>query len=169
MTGKTFQASGISRWYALTTAPASLTAPKATEINAGVELTCDIREYTGFATEQSFIDDPSGCTKLVGKVAGQKTLQDSSLTLKLYEGDASDNPLMATLAEDEELWVVHAFAGATGAETGDLKAVAAGDLVNVWHAQVGGHSVSTPYSNDLASWMAPFGVFSGATEAVVAT
>lgn len=167
MAGTTFQASAVARFYFVSTI-ADITAPTVAEVAAGTELTCDIREYSGFMTEQTFIDDPSGCTKLVGKTAGQQTLADSDITFKMYLGDATDNPLWSTLAQGTEGYIVHCLSGATGTPVGDKRPVAAGDVVNVWDVQVAAHSHSTPYSNDLASWVASFAVFSGAIEVDVA-
>lgn len=153
-----FQASGVVEWHWVTgeTGIVDPLAPTATAINAGVRLTCDIRETEGFGREQSFIDDPSGCSKDVGKIVGQRTLMDSSMTFKLYDGGvAASNPLKATLAEGTKGWLVHAYSGVNGTD-GDVDA---DDIVNLYKVQVGAHSVATPFDNNPSSWVASFGTF----------
>lgn len=65
--------------------------PTRAEINAGTDLTTEIKEWEGFTTTSATIETPD-LTRFVGKIPGRIESEDSSLTMYLDRGadDARD-------------------------------------------------------------------------------
>lgn len=59
----------------------SYTAPTQSEVSAGTDLSEDVFGMTGFAISTAAINTPSMGSAFTGKIAGEETAADSSLTM----------------------------------------------------------------------------------------
>ena len=112
-----FQASGVAQlWFVPVIA--DMDAPTAAEIAAGEYLNCDLIGFEGLSLEQTYIENPSGCSKIVGKVAGLSNLGEPKFDFKLYDGGVTaSNPLLTDLAVGTEGYIVYAYSGVNGTGT----------------------------------------------------
>lgn len=147
-----FQASGVAQlWFVPVIA--DMDAPTAAAIAAGEYLNCELIGFEGLTLEQTYIENPSGCSKIVGKVAGLSNLGEPKFDFKLYDGGVTaSNPLLTDLAVGTEGYIVYAYSGVNGTGNAPHGNPIAGDMVNVYKVQVGSHSFMTPFSNDIAKW-----------------
>jgi len=107
--------------YTTTTPFVNPAAPTRSEINAGVDITAQIAEWSGFTIATEFIDIPNIANKFVSRIGGRITAEDSSITFHLSESGAD---IRAHLNADEsgvggaaatKGWLLFADAGdATG-------------------------------------------------------
>ena len=142
---------GITRFYFLATAPASLTAPLVTELTAGTNLTTAVAEVAGFTFANQPIETPDFGSAYVAKIPGPDAADDSSLTF--YE-DQTTNPLRTTLQKGTLGYIVMLPQGGTGA----LGAPAATNKCDVFHVQVASAPREISAGNDPARWRAEFTV-----------
>lgn len=70
---------GVTRVYLVTTM-ANYLSPTRVELDAGVDVTRQIRAIDGFSVEAEQIDTPDMATEFTGKIGGRTAAQDSSLT-----------------------------------------------------------------------------------------
>lgn len=152
MTG--FFRRGVTQFHVLAVEPADLDAPTTTEISAGHNITASVTDVAGWAFANTRIDDPDYASAYVNKIPGPDVADDSSLTIRENKGDATDNPLRATLAKGTEFWMVIAPSGGTGT----AGALAAGDTVDVFHCEVASAPREYSSGNDPARWRAEIAV-----------
>jgi hypothetical protein len=153
------QPAAITRYFAVGTTQvlmcpsiADKANPTFAELDAGTELTRDIADLSGWATNSNFIDVPDMVSRFTGKIPGRITAEDSSLTLYADEdrgsGDARD-----LLPRDTEGYIVFADGGL---------ASAVGD---VFHVKVGSSSPVRSL-DDAAKVMVSFAILDEPAEGV---
>lgn len=73
MAGARVLADGKTKWTVLTTAPANPAAPTATELNAGIDMSCDIlkSDFNWTATDSESIAEDALCDKDTQEVFGK--------------------------------------------------------------------------------------------------
>lgn len=124
-------------------------APTESEMGAGMEISCDIAEVSGFTFTNSPIDTPDMCAEFVKRIPGEDTAEDSELTF--YEDDTS-NPLFTTLAKGSSGFIVF-FPYGTSGVAGEP---ATGDDCEVWPVSVARLAREWSAGNDAARFMASF-------------
>lgn len=139
---------GNIRAFFLTAISDSGFAPTVAEIDAGVELTGNIRAFGGFDFKTNRVQTPKADSRFVRQINGTQVSSDSSLTIYT---DSVTNPLRTTLAQDVEGFIVFA----DYKPTGDL---VAGDLVDVFPVSVSGRPKRRVLGDDAADWMAEFSI-----------
>lgn len=118
-----FMQMGTTKIYWLTTIASLATALTATETNAGINVTGQLSDLSGFSFDNTPIDTPDMSTALVTKIPGEDAVADSSLTF--YE-DKTTNPIKAALTKGTSGYVVILGYGTAGASP------AAGDKADIW-------------------------------------
>jgi len=118
-------------------------APTAAEVNAGTRLDTQIAEVAGFSFKNNPIDIPVMSTAFVGKINGEDTVEDSSLTF--YE-DSVTNPILTAQAKGTNGYVVIFYGGTAGASP------AAGDKCEVWPATVASTARMYSAGNEAAKY-----------------
>jgi hypothetical protein len=71
---------GTRKVYWLTTIASYATAVTRAEINAGIDLTNEIAEMSGFAVTSASTDTPDLATRFTAKIPGRITADDSSIS-----------------------------------------------------------------------------------------
>lgn len=84
-----FNRKGNTRIVFLTTIADPALIPTRTELDAGTDYTAQIAAIDGFTTENSPIETPDMASTFVGKIEGDDTAADSSITF--YEDDVLDD------------------------------------------------------------------------------
>lgn len=72
---------GTTRIYFLTTVASYTTAVTRLELNAGVDLTTQIMDSSGWTVSSDQLDAPDMATRFTSKIPGPITAEDSSLTM----------------------------------------------------------------------------------------
>lgn len=80
-TGGRFTSRGTTRIYFLTAIASYTTAVTRGELNAGVDLTPQIMDASGWTVSSDQIDAPDMATRFTSKIAGPISADDSSLTM----------------------------------------------------------------------------------------
>lgn len=136
---------------------ADIDAPTVTELTAGTELTGDIANIEGFATEQEFIGTPDLASTSTTTVPGEETFAASSLMFYL---DSETNPLRTELAKGTVGYVVFIDYKPTGALVAD-------DEVDVYPVQVGAVPKQRDMGSTAAQWTANMAITGVPAEDVV--
>jgi hypothetical protein len=79
--GTRFTSRGTTRIYFLTAVASYTTAVTRTELNAGVDLTTQIMDSSGWSVKSNQIDTPDASTRFTSKIPGPIDAVDSSLTM----------------------------------------------------------------------------------------
>lgn len=137
---------GITKVFTVPTI-SSKTAPTATEINAGVDISKDINKMAGFTFDNKPIDVPDMSAAFVKKIPGEDQAADSVLTLYL---EKTTNPLRATFAKGTALYIVIFSTGTAGASP------AATDKCQVWPMTTTGFADEFDTGAVAALWHAGF-------------
>lgn len=125
----------------------SLTSPSAAQVNAGVNLTSQIADISGFEFSNSPISTPDLSTTFTTTIPGEDTAQEPQLMF--YEDDTT-NTLQSTLAKGTTGHVVLFYRGTAGASP------AASDNAEVWKVISTGPYREYSMGNDPARWGARF-------------
>lgn len=125
----------------------STTAPSAAQINAGVNMTAQIADISGFEFSNSPISTPDLSSTFTTTIPGEDTAQEPQLMF--YEDDTT-NTLQSTLAKGTTGNAVIFFKGTAGASP------AAADIAEVWPSISTGPYREYSMGNDPARWGARF-------------
>jgi len=137
---------------------ANLSAPSASEVNAGTSLTPQLAEINGFSFENSPIETPDMSSAFVSKIPGEDSVGDSNMTF--YE-DKTTNPIATALAKGTVGNIVIFYAGTAGANP------AAADKAQVWPVIVASNAKRYTVANEPAQYMVVFTNTAGPTEATL--
>jgi hypothetical protein len=119
---------GIRKIYWVTTM-ANYLSPSRIELNAGIDLTNEIAEMTGFTVSSDTQDVPDMSSRFVAKIPGRINADDSSI--RFYASQSSAD-VRTVLPRDTAGYVVTLWEG-------DV----AGQKMDVWPAKVTATSVQT--------------------------
>lgn len=108
---------------------ATYTAPTRTEINAGIDLTNEIAEMTGFTVSSDTQDVPDMSGRFTGKIPGRITADDSAIR---FYADSGSNDVRTVLPRDTAGFVLTLWEGDH-----------AGQKMDVWPVKVTAASVQT--------------------------
>lgn len=136
---------GQTTW-AYVPAIANMAAPTAAEINAGVDLTGQIAEISGFNYKNEKIDTPDLADNFVSSIPGEDVVDDSALTFYL------DNLSAA-------LWTSQA-PGTAGFMVINFFARAAGSKTRVWPSLSAGRNDVMTLDADAAKFMVDYTISS---------
>jgi hypothetical protein len=125
----------------------SLTAPSAAQVNAGVNMTQQVADISGFEFANSPIPTPDLSTTFTTTIPGEDTAQEPQLVF--YEDNVA-NTLQTTLAKGTTGHVVIFYKGTAGASP------ATGDKAEVWATISTGPYREYSMGNDPARWGARF-------------
>jgi hypothetical protein len=125
----------------------STTSPSAAQINAGVNMSAQIADISGFEFSNSPIPTPDLSTPFTTTIPGEDTAQEPQLVF--YEDDTT-NTLQTTLAKGTTGHTVKFYKGTAGASP------AAGDRAEVWPVISTGPYREYSMGNDPARWGARF-------------
>lgn len=118
-------------------------APTVAEITGGTNLTPQIAEINGFNFTNNPIDTPDMASAFVGKIPGEDTVDNSSITF--YEDDTT-NPIKTSQAKGTVGHIVIAYQGLIGATP------AAGDKVDIWPCIIASNSRMYSAGNESAKY-----------------
>lgn len=107
-TGDLYQDRGVSKWIALTAAPASLTAPTAAEIAAGTDLSGDIGAINGWEKDVQMSSDPTLATTTDFQTVQSTSYPNSGFDL--YRREASTT-IYDIFTDGADLWMVACIEG----------------------------------------------------------
>lgn len=102
-----YQPKGNLKWVFCATL-ADYHAPTRTEIDAGTDISKEVREYSGWTTTSAFIDTPDVNSRFTGKIPGDIEAEDSSLTVYL---DPSGDDIRTLLPRDTSGFMLRMDAG----------------------------------------------------------
>jgi hypothetical protein len=111
-----FYQPGITKVYVVTTI-SDYTAPTRSELNAGLDVTRQVRAIDGWMVEAEQIDRPDFATRFTAKIGGRTQAADSSLTVYAAQ-NGSD--LRATVTANYTGYVVFLDGGDTGSYKMDV-------------------------------------------------
>lgn len=80
-TGGRYTSRGTTRIYFLTTIASPTTAVTRAELNAGIDLTTQITDTSGWVVSSEQIDTPDMATRFTSTIGGAITVETSSLTM----------------------------------------------------------------------------------------
>lgn len=126
---------------------ADIDAPTVSEMDDGLELSCELADVSGFAFKNSPIAVPDMCSTFIKSIPGEDKADSSSMTF--YEDNVT-NPIKLALGKGVEGYIVFFPIGVTGASP------AAGDVCEVWPVQVASSTREWKASNDAAKFMVEF-------------
>lgn len=107
-TGDAYNDRGVTKWLALTSAPSSLSAPTAAELDAGTDLSPDIAAVNGFERDVSFGTSPSLATTTDFQSVDSASYPASGFDL--YRREASTT-IYDIFDEGTDLWLVACIEG----------------------------------------------------------
>lgn len=137
---------GVTKVYWVPTL-SSTTAPSAAQINAGVNMTAQVADISGFEFSNSPIPTPDLSTTFTTTIPGEDTAQEPQL---MFYEDNTTNTLQTTLAKGTTGHVVLFYRGTAGASP------AAADNAEVWPSISTGPYREYSMGNDPARWGARF-------------
>jgi hypothetical protein len=98
---------GTRKIYWVTTI-ATYTAPSRAELNAGIDLTAEVAEVSGFSTTSATTETPDLATRFTGKIPGRITADDSSLS---FYASSNSSDVRTVLPRDTAGFVVILWEG----------------------------------------------------------
>src|SRR6266705_1774674 len=98
---------GTRKIYWVTTI-ATYTAPTRAELNAGIDLTAEVAEISGFTTTSDTTETPDLSTRFTAKIPGRITADDSSLS---FYASSNSSDVRTVLPRDTAGFVVILWEG----------------------------------------------------------
>lgn len=143
-------------WVQTVTSTSVVTAA---QVNAGVKISGEIAEVTGFTFENSPITTPNLEEAFTPQVPGEDTAADSSITF--YERTGGTDTVHDAMPKDDDGYVVIFPQGIAGATP------AAGDKAEVWPAIVGSNARQYTAGNEAAKYQIKFSITAPPSAALV--
>lgn len=144
-----FMRKGITKFFWVPTiADAGLT-PTAAEVNAGDDITPDVRTVNGFNFSNQPIDTPDMEDTFTSQIPGEDDADDSNI--ELYE-DNTDTTIHDALPKDDTGYMCIFYAGIAGATP------AAADSCDVWPATVSANTRRYTVDNEAAMYQVDFAI-----------
>lgn len=103
-----YAAPGVLEVVWIPTIAANPPVPTRTEIDAGTSIKCDIAAMAGFTNVAQYIEVPDLCSSIVPKIAGRRTLEDSSID---FYADAAGDDIRDVLTVGGEGYVALMYGG----------------------------------------------------------
>lgn len=127
---------------------ANKSAPTTAEINAGIDLTGQMADISGFMFANSPIPTPDLATSFTTQIGGEDTADSSSFTF--YEDDTS-NPIRTSQAKGVHGYIL-LFPKLAGASP------ATGDKCEVWPVVITGNNRQWSLGNDPARYVVSYAI-----------
>jgi len=108
---------GVRKVYWMPTVASYTTGATRTEINAGLDLTNEIADLTGWTVATNQMEVPDLANRFAGKIPGQITAADSSL---IFYADSTSNDIRTVLPRDTAGYVGLLWEGDTSGRKYDL-------------------------------------------------
>ena len=137
----------LESWHFVPTI-ANLASPTVAEIDAGDDITDDIRAVAGFTATTAFIDVPTMKGGRAPKITGGQTTEDSTLTMAEHNTFAA-NTIKAALAEGTSGYIVI---------SPYVKTVAAAARVDVYPVTIGGNNRTHTVDDAPSEYTVNFGI-----------
>ncbi|MBO0863444.1 MAG: hypothetical protein J2P16_00020 [Mycobacterium sp.] len=129
-----------------------ISAPTVAEINAGTEMTCAIKEVTGFSAKSDSVEGPDLCSRVVSKFPGKITLDDSQITFYKSSVETDVEEIVRALLPRDTSGFVLRFH-----PKDHLKQVIAADSTcEVWPVTVSSNLVEPPKPGELVTYIVGF-------------
>lgn len=141
-----FMRKGVTKMHFVPTI-ATLAAATVAEVAAGVDITPQVAEVTGFSFENNPINTPNLDDAFVGQISGEDTVAASSCTMY----DLSDNTtLKAALAKGTSGFMLIFYSGIAGSSP------AASDDYEAWPVDISSNSRQYSAGNEAAQYVVSF-------------
>lgn len=144
-----FMRRGITKFFWIPTATSS-TVVTAAQVNAGVNVTPQIAEVSGFNFANSPITTPNMEEEFTPQIPGEDTAADSSITF--YEIRGATDTIHDAQPKGDTGYMVIFFGGIAGSTP------AAGDDADVWPATVGSNSRGYSAGNEAATYVVNYSI-----------
>lgn len=127
-TSTRFYQPGVIAIVFLPTIAAATYVPTTAEITAGTDLTTEVDDISGWSYSTTFIETKDAATRVMPKLAGRVTLEDSSIT---FNGSQNGTDARGVFTLNQAGFIMMADAGLGTGKKAEVFPVSVGAIVKV--------------------------------------
>lgn len=103
-----YAAPGVLKIVVMPAVAATNGVPTRAEIDAGLDVSCEVAGWEGFSKSISYIETPDLCSDTTGKIVGRATMDDSAIT---FYADREGEDIRDEIEDGDEKWIAFMWGG----------------------------------------------------------